>query len=297
MGVETCVRTAYGYVAGCGWVNIWQPTDGEREGGPSAGESDASTHTLTQPAPFVLSSSLALAATSSSSSSSQSPAFSGRRNISLHLHQPNTLPGSQGPRVGEVYMLHSCEPGNVPIQSCIFIVVARYIISPGFRTILQGQEVGVGCMTVTHAGPTLSLIRGGQTDGSSHSLPPFLSFFSCMEASRCRPPRARTLSNSHLSLLRPSLSSLLLLRQKRPPRLASRRSEYIHGWVLLALPHSHLTAGVYFCFMNNPLLPGWALGCVIALRRTEFDLTVHLQGHSPEIVARSGTRQVKTLIK
>ena len=194
-------------------------------------------------------------------------------------------------------MLHSCEPGNVPIQSCIFIVVARYIISPGFRTILQGQKVGVGCMTVTHAGPTLSLIRGGQTDGSSHSLPPFLSFFSCMEASRCRPPRARTLSNSHLSLLRPSLSSLLLLRQKRPPRLASRRSEYIHGWVLLALPHSHLTAGVYSCFMNNPLLPGWALGCVIALRRTEFDLTVHSQGHSPEIVARSGTRQVKTLIK
>ena len=294
------MRTAYGYVAGCGWVNIWQPTDGEREGGPSAGESDASTHTHTQPAPFVLSSSLALEATSSSFSSSQSPAFSGRRNISLHLHQPNTLPGSQGPRVGEVYMLHSCEPGNVPIQSCIFIVVARYIISPGFRTILQGQEVGVGCMTVTHAGPTLSLIRGGQTDGSSHSLPPSLPVIFLLHggvAVSPAAPRARTLSNSHLSLLRPSLSSLLLLRQKKPPRLASRRSEYIHGWVLLALPHSHLTAGVYSCFMNNPLLPGWALGCVIALRRTEYDLTVHLQGHSPEIVARSGTRQVKTLIK
>ena len=127
-------------------------------------------------------------------------------------------------------MLHSCEPGNVPIQSCIFIVVARYIISPGFRTILQGQEVGVGCMTVTHAGPTLSLIRGGQTDGSSHSLPPFLSFFSCMEASRCRPPRARTLSNSHLSLLRPSLSSLPLLRQKKAssPRFKTLR---VHPWM------------------------------------------------------------------
>ena len=256
-------------------------------------------HTHSQPAPFVLSSSLALEATSSSS---QSPAFSGRRNISLHLHQPNTLPGSQGPRVpgwvrSTCYIHVSQEMYYQSNRASLLWVVARYIISPGFRTILQGQEVGVGCMTVTHAGPTLSLIRGGQTDGSSHSLPPFLSFFSCMEASRCRPPRARTLSNSHLSLLRPSLSSLLLLRQKRPPRLASRRSEYIHGWVLLALPHSHLTAGVYSCFMNNPLLPGWALGCVIALRRTEFDLTVHLQGHSPEIVARSGTRQVKTLIK
>ena len=148
-----------------------------------------------------------------------------------------------------------------------------------------------------HAGPTLSLIRGGQTDGSSHSLPPSLPVIFLLHGGVAVSPAASEDALKLASLLAPSLSSLLLLRQKRPPRLASRRSEYIHGWVLLALPHSHLTAGVYSCFMNNPLLPGWALGCVIALRRTEFDLTLLLQGHSPEIVARSGTRQVKTLIK
>ena len=136
-------------------------------------------------------------------------------------------------------MLHSCEPGNVPIQSCIFIVVARYIISPGVRTILQCREVGVGCMTVTHAGPTLSLIRGGQTDGSSHSLPPSLPVIFLLHGGVAVSPAASEDALKLASLLAPSLSSLLLLRQKRPPRLASRRSEYIHGWVLLALGAIH----------------------------------------------------------
>ena len=186
-------------------------------------------HTHSQPAPFVLSSSLALEATSSSSS--QSPAFSGRRNISLHLHQPNTLPGSQGPRVGEVYMLHSCEPGNVPIQSCIFIVVARYIISPGFRTILQGQEVGVGCMTVTHAGPTLSLIRGGQTDGSSHSLPPSLPVIFLLHGGVAVSPAA---SEDALKLASLPPSSVPLIPPSPPAKKASSprfKTLRVHPWM------------------------------------------------------------------
>ena len=143
---------------------------------------------------------------------------------------------SQGPRVpgwvrSTCYIHVSQEMYYQSNRASLLWVVARYIISPGFRTILQGQEVGVGCMTVTHAGPTLSLIRGGQTDGSSHSLPPSLPVIFLLHGGVAVSPAA---SEDALKLASLPPSSVPLIPPSPPAKKASSprfKTLRVHPWM------------------------------------------------------------------